>query len=138
MIQEDYHAKQKRRGQYSFVSQKVCPFVAGVLSAAWRKQYEQEEQQKGRGDETHQISTVRVKFTAVIGGLKVYVHLIDVSGEEDIRRGTEDLNRRECARGQNASTMTWFGAVGHCFRFHIANSLVLIGRRPQAEICHGR
>jgi len=81
-----------------------------------------------------QISAERIEFTAVIVRRKAYVHLIDVTGEENIRRGTEDLDPCKRARGHNARTVAWFGAVGHCFGFHITNSLVLVGRRPKAEI----
>ena len=87
-----------------------------------------------RGRSTYEISTVRIKLSSVVVGLKVDLGLVNEADDHDVVGGGDVLDTEEGAVGDDTSAMALLGAPGDLVGLRLADGIVLLGGRPQAEV----
>ena len=85
-------------------------------------------------EKTHLISTMGVHLASSIISSDVDVGLVDVTRDEDVGWGLEELDTGDGAFGHDTGTVPWLGAPGDGLGFLVTNQAVRVGRAPQAEV----
>ena len=80
------------------------------------------------------ILTVGVELSSVVVGLEVDLGLVNEADDHDVVVGGDVLDTEEGTVGDDAGAMALLGAPGDLVGLGLADGIVLLGGRPQAEV----
>ena len=83
---------------------------------------------------TYEVSTMGVELSSVIVGLEVDLGLVNEADDHDVVGGGDVLDTEEGAVGDDTSAMALLGAPGDLVCLGLADGIVVLGGRPQAEV----
>jgi len=86
---------------------------------------------------SREISTVRIKLSATVGGIQTNAGLVELPSNLNVGGGPHELKAGEGSCRDNASAVTMHSAVSHDCSFNITNQSIGSWRSPKTEVFDG-
>lgn len=83
---------------------------------------------------TDEVSAVGIELASVVVGVEVDLGLVDEADDHDVVVGGDVLDTEEGAVGHDTGAVALLGAPGDLVGLGLADGVVGLGGRPEAEV----